>query len=203
MDVEKSDIEKLYMIRDKLQIEHLVGFAKMTGEVIKHLEAQQRRTLVIEITESGFSIVNTDNSSLLDEPVCKTCGGSGKKDPKVIYGDTVSRLDEKGLLSEPVSNRCPACQQPPAGNKILVTQLCPVCKDFTKRIESYLEATETVGWDSFEAFGGLLRDCKTYISSLESQLAKRGEAIKYLIRFGRVSRIKRILGDEEFERIVK
>ena len=43
---------------------------------------------------------------------CQTCGGSGKIDPKVIYGDKVSRLEKSGELTEPVSNKCPDCQEP-------------------------------------------------------------------------------------------
>ena len=137
----------------------------------------------------------------LDEPVCKTCGGSGKLttgnwycykcNKKVASKEVIEKCHN--TCGTPVlwkAEPCPDCQQPPAGELRERAEQCKVTEDYM------------AGVDPNE-----ILDLYDRLDRLESRLAKRGEAIKKIIETDGSRWIKgafkRILGDEEFERIVK
>ena len=127
--------------------------------------------------------------SLLDEPVCKTCGGSG-----VVSDGCGCGYCDVPLTKQP----CPDCQQPPAGEfadfVAMIRRTEPSVAPLTK--ERWLKTM-------------LFQACDL-IESLESRLAKRGEALNRAIwelettdRKKALAVLKRILGDEDFKELAK
>lgn len=72
--------------------------------------SEERDLAVFESLEKAEMFLESlPTNALLKEQPCKRCGGSGKKNNKIIYGNKVAHLDN-GKLSKPENNTCPECQ---------------------------------------------------------------------------------------------
>lgn len=158
---------------------------------------------------------------LLDEPVCKTCGGTK------VQKYTVSVWGDEDL---PMSRPCPDCQPPPAGEFTKETH--ELTKNIREAVENHYK--DPIGFISY-ATKNLIEACDLIdrleaekkerfmpafvkgvkddaydklIKQLESQLVKRDEAIKYLWNWVDIKdtagaiKVRAILGDD-FKEIVK
>ena len=77
------------------------AFAKLyklkEGHIKEICAANNLCQIYFEIAEDaiGAEEVRQRRNKKLKEPACKTCGGSGKKDNKIIYGNKVACYDEQ------------------------------------------------------------------------------------------------------------
>ena len=135
----------------------------------KKLEKARRAIDIFQLADARTAI-NQALAVLQAKPKCKTCGEAEVKYPIGMDGKPNHSRNYCYSCGATVKNQkyCHNC------GKKLRWPANPACQpkagELSERIESYLGAAETVGWDSFKAFGGLLQVCKTHIDRLESAL---------------------------------